>query len=814
MYSDMMSVIDAPIEKEMQTSYIDYAMSVIVGRALPDARDGLKPAQRRTLYAMYMINNLHNQPTKKSARIVGEIIGKYHPHGDAAVYETMVRMAQEFSMNYPLVEGQGNMGSIDGDPPAAQRYTEVRLTKMAEDMLEDLDKNTVTFVPNFDNTEREPIVLPSKIPNLLVNGSSGIAVGVATNILPHNIGEVCDAIIAFISNRSMTNEQLLQYIKGPDFPTGGYVFYDDMLLSSYKTGRGVATIRGKISSEKVKGRDALIITEIPYTVNKSMLVSEIAALAKARIIDIYDLRDESGKEGIRIVVELKQDSDPEVIKNKLYKHTKLQISVPIMNMAVMGNRLITLDLQQFIKIFIEHRKEVIRNRTKYDLDVASARLHIVEGLIKAVSDIDNAIVLIRKSADIKAAREALIEAYMLSEKQANAILDMKLSKLTSLEVDALQKEGKELSKSIESLSGILADEEKIYQIIASDTKAVKASYARERRTQIETGQSSAQTDESLIANEETTIILTSSNYIKRTPTSLYKSQDRGGRGVISISLKEGDFVKQTLSCMLKDYLLLLSNKGMAYWLHAYEVPMGDRYSQGKAIVNLLKLSENEHIEKIINTALFADSFITFMTKKGIVKRVAADKFSRPRSNGIRFITMPNDELADACLSSGKSQLFICTRKGKALRFNESNIRPTGRSARGVRGIRLSQDDNVINIIAIDDDSLIATISEGGYGKVTEAHKYRLQRRGGKGVLNLRVNEKTGSVVRALKVLPDDELFLISSKGLSITFPAQEIRRTGRGASGVRLMRLESGSRVVDAQVVLKKKDTQNSGKVI
>ncbi|MGC8651892.1 MAG: DNA gyrase subunit A [Candidatus Micrarchaeia archaeon] len=796
-----MSTLDTTIEKEMQTSYIDYAMSVIVGRALPDARDGLKPAQRRILYAMYMINNLHNQPTKKSARIVGETIGKYHPHGDVAVYDTMVRMAQDFSMNYPLVEGQGNMGSIDGDPPAAQRYTEVRLTKIAEEMLEDLDKNTVPFVPNFDNTEKEPVVLPSKVPNLLVNGSSGIAVGVATNIMPHNLGEVCDAILAYIGNRDLSSEQLLEYIKGPDFPTGGSIFYDDMLLASYKTGRGAVTIRGIIESEKVKGRESLVIKEIPYGVNKAMLVAEIANLAKEKVLDIAGLRDESGKEGIRIVVELKQEADAEIIRNKLFRHTKLQVSLPVMNIAVMDNRLVTMDLRQFVKTFVEHRIGVIRNRTKYELEVASARHHIVEGLMKAVSDIDNVIALIKRSPGTKEATEALVQAYSLSEKQVEAILDMKLSKLTTLGIDALKSEAEELKKSIEKFNSILASEEQIYAIIAEDTKAVKGAYARNRRTRIESPEGKIQSDESLIPNEETTIILTSSGYIKRTPTTLYRQQDRGGRGVISISLKEGDYVKQTLSCMLKDYLLLLSSKGRAYWLKAYEVPMGDRYSPGKALVNMLKLSEGERIGKIVNTSLFSGSFITFITRKGVAKRVNAEKFSRPRSTGVRFITMQDDELADACLSNGASQLFICTRNGKALRFKETDLRPTGRSAIGVRGIRLSESDSVVNIIAVDEGSLIATITERGFGKVTEAGRYRLQRRGGKGVLNIKVKEKTGRVVRALRVKPEDKLFLMSSSGMSITFSAQSVRQTGRGASGVRLMKLENGAAVVDAQVV-------------
>ncbi|MDE1832844.1 MAG: DNA gyrase subunit A [Candidatus Micrarchaeota archaeon] len=800
----MGEIIDTSIENEMQSSYVDYAMSVIVGRALPDARDGFKPAQRRILYAMYKLNNVHDQPTKKSARIVGEVIGKYHPHGDVAVYETLVRMAQDFTMNHRLVEGQGNMGSIDGDPPAAQRYTEVRLERIAEEMLEDIEKRAVQFAPNFDNTEEEPLLLPSKVPNLLLNGASGIAVGVATNIMPHNLSEMCDAICAYIDNREISPDELLNYVKGPDFPTGGTIFYGQGLKSSYINGRGNITIRGKASFEKMKNRTAIIITEIPYMVNKSTLVEEIANNVKSkRIQGISDLRDESGKEGIRVVIELKQDADQDVVLNSLYQHTRLQTSLPIINIAVIGNSLVTLNLRQFIKVFVDHRISVIRSRTKYDLDIATDRLHIVDGLITAVNDIDKVIAIIRKSAETKEAKASLMAGYSLSEKQATAILDMKLSKLTNLETSSLRAEREDLGKSIESLSSILADEAKIYAIIREETASIKQKYGRERRTQIEhNADIESLTNEDLIVDEESTIILTSNNYMKRIPSKVYRSQDRGGKGVIAIELREGDFVRQMVSCMSKDYLLMLTSKGRAYWLKAYLVPEGSRYGIGKAAVNLVKLMEGEKIEQIINTRTFAGSFLTFITRKGKIKRVTAESFSHPRSNGI--LAMPileGDELADVCVSDGKSELFIATKAGKALRFKETDIRPMGRAAHGIRGIRLSATDSVINIIPALETELVASITEKGLGKVTELNKYRLQRRGGKGVINVRTKDKTGTVVKAIKVGNDENILMINSKGLSITFPVSSVRVTGRGATGVRLMRMDQGTRIVDAKTI-------------
>ena len=796
--------LEAPIEKEMQASYLDYAMSVIIGRALPDARDGLKPAQRRILFAMYKLNNVHDQPTKKSARIVGQVIGLYHPHGDQAAYGTLIRMAQQFSMNHTLVEGQGNMGSIDGDPPASMRYTEVRLNRFAEEMLSDIEKKAVPFSPNFDSTEEEPLILPAKVPQLLVNGAAGIAVGVATNIMQHNLREVCDAVVAYVDNPEITAQGLLQYIKGPDFPTGGTVFYSNALTASYVNGRGSCTIRGKSVIEEQKGRSTIVIKEIPYNVNKASLVQKIAELVKEKKIqDISDLRDESGKEGIRVVIELRKGAAPDAVLNTLYKHTQMQVTIPVMNIAVIKNALITLNLKQFIKVFVDHRVEVIKARTKHDLDVAADRLHIVEGLIVAIENIGNVISAIRESSDAKEARVNLAKSYNITEKQANAILDMKLSKLTSLESASLESEKTDLTGSIIGLKEILESDSRVLQIIKDEINDIREKYGRDRRTTIESNAGIEDIEnEDLIVDDETTVILTNNSYMKRMPTNIYKTQGRGGKGVIAIELREGDFVKQIASCRAKDHLLVLTSRGRAYWLKAYQVPEANRYSVGKPAINLVKLAEGETVEKIVNTRTFAGSFLTFITKKGTIKRVRAESFAKPRVTGILAVPInQGDALADACISDGKSDILIATKKGKALRFKESDIRAMGRNAHGVRGIKLSQGDSVVNLLHATEKDLITTITENGFGKVTKLDEYRLQMRGGKGVINLKVNEKTGAVVKSLKALGQSSILLINSKGLSIQFPISAIRITGRSASGVRLMRVEKGSVVVDAQVV-------------
>ncbi len=800
----MPEIIETQIEKEMQSSYIDYAMSVIVGRALPDARDGLKPVQRRILYAMYKLNNVHSQQTKKSARIVGEVMGKYHPHGDMAIYDALVRMAQPFTMKHTLVSGQGNMGSIDGDPPAAQRYTEVKLSKIAEEMLNDLEKESVAFTQNFDNTEVEPVVLPAKLPNLLLNGSSGIAVGVATNILPHNINEVCDAIAAFVDNRDIKPEELMSYIKGPDFPTGGVVFYNNQLYSSYMTGRGSVTIRGKTEIEETKTRKSIVIIEIPYNVNKAVLAETIGRLIRDKIIQgIADIRDESSKDDIRLVLDLKKDVSVDYILNLLYKHTQLQITSPVMNIAVLNNALLTMNIRQFIKVFVDHRFDVITKRTIYDLNVAKDRMHIVKGLVIAMENIDEVVSLIKSSQDTKDARSALMEKYKLSEKQASAILDMKLSRLTSLEVSSLKAEEKNLEIKIEELTSILADNLKVYHIIKEETLHIKNTYGIERKTKIEVSELPPTIEnEDLIEDMDITILLTNNNYLKRMNMKSYKVQDRGGRGVKAIELKEGDFAKQTLYCKNKDTLMVFSNLGRAYWIKAYMVPEGDRYSSGKAAINLIKMRDGEHIERVINTKEFIGKFITFVTSKGVIKRVRGEKFAKPRSNGINAIPLRDgDALADVCISNGESQIFLSTKNGKSIRFNESDIRLMSRMAHGIRGIRLKDNDSVVNIISVSEKDYVMSITEKGYGKITELDKYRLQYRGGGGVLNIKISDKTGMVVKSLKVSENDTALLISSNGISIQFPVSSVRKTGRAASGVRIMRLEAKNSVVDAQII-------------
>ncbi len=797
--------VDVDLEKEVQTSYIDYAMSIIVGRALPDVRDGLKPAQRRILYAMYMIKNSHDQPTKKSARIVGEVIGKFHPHGDAAVYETLVRMAQDFSMNYRLVEGQGNMGSVDGDPAAAQRYTEVRLRRIAEEMLEDLEKRSVRFIPNFDNTEEEPVVLPSKIPNLLINGSSGIAVGVATNILPHNLREVCDSICAYLDDRDMSVQELLKYITGPDFPTGGIVFKDNGLIRSYMTGRGSVTIRSRSNIETDKnGASAIIVTEIPYTINKSLLLEKIAGLVKNKMITgISSLRDESGKEGIRIVIELKKGVNAEYVLNILYAHTSLQSTFPVMNIAVMGNRLFTLNLKEFIKMFVGHRIEVIDARTRFDLERASSRLHIVEGIAVAIENIDKVVELIKTSQDSRIAKERLSEKYGLSEKQADAILEMKLRRLTSLEETTLNGEKKVLISKIEGCDKILSDVKYIYEIIKKETLEIKERYGQDRKSSMDENVEMKDIEnEDLIEDEESVIILTNSNYLKRLPTSVYRTQTRGGKGVITIEMHDGDYVKGVTSCMTKDYLLIFTDIGKVYWIKAYLVPSAGRYGLGKAAINLIKISNTEKIVHIINTRNFENKFLVFITKKGKIKRVNAKLFSHPRSNGI--ISMPDigeDRLSGMCITDGNSELFIATKKGKGLRFKETGVRYTGRKAYGVRGIRLADNDEVIGVVNIEINSKIVTITRKGYGKATSISSYRLQNRGGKGVLNLKINEKVGEAVKVLSCMKEDVILLINSKGITIEFKVSSIRTTGRNSSGVKVISLDKGIFVVDAQML-------------
>ncbi len=797
----MQDLVQVSLEDELQSSYLDYAMSVIISRAIPDARDGLKPVQRRILYAMHNIRNFHDQPTKKSARVVGEVIGKFHPHGDTAIYDALARLAQDFSMNHMLAEGQGNFGSVDGDPPAAMRYTEVRLTRLSEQMLEDLDKETVDFAPNFDNTESEPLVLPSKVPNLLINGATGIAVGVATSIPPHNLAEVCDAIIHRLEKKESTIDEIIDIIKGPDFPTGGIAVMSQNAYNGYRYGRGQLSIKAKAEIDDKQKQ--IVVREIPYNVNKSVLMQTMAELAREKkITGLKDIRDESDKEGIRIVIDFREEGSGEQILNMLYRYTQLQVTFPVINLAVIGKSLKSLNILQLIDTFIAHRREVVLRRSKYELGVAKARLHIVEGLLIAIERIDSVIVMIKASAEVGEARTKLEEELGLTEKQANAILDMKLSRLTHLENNSLSGEKKDLETKVEYYSRVMAAPDEVDRIIKDETSEIKKRFGRERRTELVYAEEDETiTDEDTISNERITVILTNNGYVKRLALSNYREQGRGGKGIISINLKEGDYVKQILTCNNKDFIIGITNLGRAYWIKAYMIPEGGRYSEGKAIVNLVDVKE-ERIIDVFNINVFANSKIAFLTSRGLVKKVRADLFSRPRANGVRAITLnEKDYVEDVIMYSGEKYLIISTRNGKAIKFDESQLRYTGRTAIGVRGIRVKGDDIAKNIIAANADGSVFTVTENGYGKMTDIGRYREQGRGGGGVINIKVNAKTGKVAKSMYLKGDQKVVLINSTGVSITFPTNEIRVTGRAASGVRLMHVAPGVRVVGAALV-------------
>jgi DNA gyrase subunit A len=805
----MQDIIPVPLEDELQSSFIDYAMSVIISRAIPDARDGLKPVQRRILYAMHNLKNFHDQPTKKSARIVGEVMGKFHPHGDMAIYDALTRLAQNFSTNHLLVEGQGNMGSVDGDPPAAQRYTEVRLTRLAEELLDDIDKDTVEFAPNFDDTEKEPLILPSKVPNLLVNGATGIAVGVATSIPPHNLGEVCDAVLLRLSKENCTVDDVLGAIKGPDFPTGGIAVMSQNALNGYRYGRGQLTVKAKAEIEDKHRR--IIVTEIPYNVNKSNLMQTMAQLARdKKITGLRDIRDESDKKGIRIVIDYKDEGSGEQILNMLYKHTQLQTTFPLINLAVIGKSLKSLNVLQLVDTFLDHRRDFVLRRTKYELNVAQSRLHIVEGLLIAIDSIDQIIAAIKASAEISEARSKLMSGFKLTEKQSNAILDMKLSRLTHLENRSLNDEKKALEEKVSYYNKVISNSAEIDGIIKQEMEDIKKRFARPRRTEIIFSNEDYEiTNEDMITNEKVTVILTNAGYVKRLALSSYKEQGRGGRGIISINLKEGDFAKQILTCNNKDFIICLTNVGRAYWIKAYNVPESGRYSEGKAIVNLVDTKE-EKIIKILNINEFTASKLAFLTRNGLVKKVKAALFSRPRSNGVRAINLnTGDQIADVIMYSNEKNLIISTKEGQAIKFDENDLRYIGRNAMGVRGIRLKGDDRANNIIAANESGSILTVTENGYGKITDVAEYRLQSRGGSGVINLKVNEKTGPVQKCLFLSGDDRLVLINSLGVSITFPTSEIRVTGRAASGVRLMHLSPGQKIADAMLLGQEHAEQN-----
>jgi len=788
-------------------------MSVIVGRALPDARDGLKPVHRRILYSMYKMGITSGSAYKKSARIVGDVIGKYHPHGDSAVYEALVRMAQDFSMRAPLIDGQGNFGSIDGDNAAAMRYTEARLTKIAEELLKDIDKDTVDFVPNYDATEKEPDVLPAKFPNLLLNGSSGIAVGMATNIPPHNLNELIEALIYLLENKDATIEDLIEIVKGPDFPTGGIIFGKKGIVSAYKTGRGSIKIRAKVHIE-TKGKDIIVIDELPYQVNKAKLIEKISSLAKDKIIEgISEIRDESDREGIRVVIELKRDAITEVVLNNLYKHTAMQTSFGINMLAIDNKEPKLFNLLELLSLFLKHRKTVVIRRTIFELTKAKARAHILEGLKIALANIDEVVALIKESANTTDAREKLVEKFILSEIQANAILDMKLSRLTSLEVEKLEKEYAELMEKIAYLESILKSEEKLEGIIKDEFKEIQEKYNMPRLTEIVDDYDEIDSED-LIPKEEVVVTITHRGYVKRVPLKTYERQNRGGKGKTALTTYEDDFIESFYVCNSHDTLMIITDRGQLHWLKVYKIPEGSRTAKGKAIVNLIKLEADEKIMTIIKTTDFDESkSLAFFTKQGIVKRTNLSEFKNIRQGGVRAITFDeNDSLVTAqVLHPDDKEILIVTKKGQAIRFQKDKVREMGRTARGVRGIKFKiAGDEVVGALAIKDENQeVLSVSEKGFGKRTEVSAYRLTNRGGSGVIAMKLTNKTGDLVGVVTTEENHDLMLLTSKGKMIRVDMTSIRKTGKNASGVTIIKVDKDDKVVSiAKTPIAKEDNE------
>ncbi|MDD5449891.1 MAG: DNA gyrase subunit A, partial [Candidatus Omnitrophica bacterium] len=794
MYTRNEKVVPVYIEDEMKDSYISYAMSVIVGRALPDARDGLKPVHRRILYAMKELNLEHNKAYKKCARIVGDCLGRYHPHGDVAVYDALVRMAQDFSLRYPLVDGQGNFGSVDGDSPAAMRYTEARLAHVTDWMLQDIEKDTVKFVPNFDETLEEPSLLPAVLPNLLVNGSAGIAVGMATNMPPHNLSEVCDAISALIEKPDIEIKDLMKYIKGPDFPTGGIIRGKEGIKSAYTTGRGLLRVHAKAGIEEQKsGKEAIVITELPYQVNKANLIESIADLVRDKKIEgISDVRDESDKDGIRVVVELKRGETAQVILNNLYKHTQMQETFGVIMLALVNGKPQILNLKQLLENYVEHRKDIIVKRTKYDLNKAQERAHILEGLKIALDNLDKIIKTIRQSKNPQAAKEALMKNFELSEKQAVAILEMQLQRLTALEREKIDEEYLDLIKKIALYKSILESEKKVLDIINSELKELKEKLGDERRTEI-LSEIEELAIEDLIAEEDMVITISHGNYIKRLPVSSYRKQKRGGKGVTGADMKEEDFIEHLFIASTHDFILFFTNKGRVHWLKVHEIPQGSRQSRGKAIINLFQLEQGESISAYIPIREFKEgNYLVMATKNGLIKKTELSAFSNPRKGGIIGITLEkDDELIGVQLTDGDKELILATKEGKAIRFREKQVRDMGRGAKGVFGIRLAKKDILIAMAVVEKDATLLTVTENGFGKRTDFSEYRVQSRGGKGIINIKANKKNGLVAGLKSVTDKDELMLITEKGMIVRCAIKDIRATGRSTQGVRLMKLEA-----------------------
>ncbi|WP_033827333.1 DNA gyrase subunit A [Bacillus andreraoultii] len=793
------NIQEVNISKEMRTSFLDYAMSVIVSRALPDVRDGLKPVQRRILYAMNDLGIVADKPYKKSARIVGDVIGKYHPHGDSAVYETMVRMAQDFSYRYPLVDGHGNFGSIDGDSAAAMRYTEARMSKISMEMLRDINKATIDYQDNYDGQEKEPVVLPSRFPNLLVNGTTGIAVGMATNIPPHQLGEVIDGLLALSHNPDITIEELMQYIKGPDFPTAGLILGKSGIRKAYETGKGSITLRARVQIEELAhGKHAIIVSEIPYQVNKAKLIEKIAELAREKRIDgITALRDESDRSGLRIVMELRKDVNANVLLNNLYKHTALQTTFGINMLALVGGQPKVLNLKQILYYYLEHQKEIITRRTQYELNKAEARAHILEGLRIALDHIDEVINLIRSSQTTEIAREGLMSRFGLSEKQAQAILDMRLQRLTGLEREKIEEEYAELQSLIAELRAILADEEKILNIIREELTEIKERYNDKRLTEITFGGLEDIDDEDLIPEESIIITLTRNGYIKRTPSSTYRSQKRGGRGIQGMGTNEDDFVENLITTSTHDTILFFTNKGKVYKTKGYRIPEYSRTAKGLPIINLLEIDKDESINAMIPVEkLDKELYLFFTTKQGISKRCPLSAFANIRNNGLIAIHLrEGDELISVRLTDGSKDIIIGTKKGMLIRFNETDVRSMGRTASGVKGISLVADDEVIGMEILEEHQDVLVVTEKGYGKRTHADHYRIQNRGGKGIRTCNIQEKNGQLIAMKPVTEDEDIMVITDSGIIIRMAVDGISRTGRNAMGVRLIRLAEDSMV-------------------
>ncbi len=813
-------IIPINIEEEMKTAYIDYSMSVIVSRALPDVRDGLKPVHRRVLYGMYDMGVLSNRAYKKSARIVGEVLGKYHPHGDSSVYDTMVRMAQDWSLRYPLVDGQGNFGSVDGDPPAAMRYTEARLRKIAEEMLADIDKDTVDFQLNFDDSLKEPTVLPSKFPNLLVNGSAGIAVGMATNMPPHNLSECIDGVCAYIDNKDITVAELMEHIKAPDFPTGGLIYGYEGVKDAFETGRGRVVMRAKATFEEVKGRECIVVTEIPYQVNKADMIKKTADLINDKKVEgISDIKDESDRKGMRIVYYLKRDAIPNIVLNTLFKYTQLQTSFSVNNIALVKGRPQTLNLRDLIVHFVDHRHDVVVRRTRYELEQAEKRAHILEGLLIALDHLDEVIKLIRSSQTPDVAREGLMSSFGLSEAQARAILDLRLQRLTGLERDKIKSEYDELMERIAYYKKVLSDEGLRFQIIKDELHEVKEQYGDERRTDIDYAGGDLSIED-MIPDEQVIITISHAGYVKRTPLAEYRTQSRGGVGHRGASTRDEDFIEYLFTATNHNYMLFFTEKGRCFWLRAYEIPEGGKVSKGRAIQNLINIPKDDKVKAFINAKDLKDEeyinshFITMCTKGGVIKKTSLEAYSRPRQNGINAISIrEGDALLEARLTTGSSEILMAAKNGKCIRFEEDRVRAMGRNASGVRAITLNdKKDEVIGMICVNDgEGDILVVSEKGYGKRSALDDYRITNRGGKGVRTLNITDKTGALIAIKNVNDSDDLMIINRSGVMIRMAVEELRVMGRNTQGVKLINLKEKDEIASVTKVPGGKEEEIEG---